>query len=103
MIDRFSLKKLSKSLIGLSAYVMIVCLVSVVAVIMKVNTMPVIIAALEVVQNSGSIVEIVLSSAVLVIITLAVIWLIIGTLLSLLLVVHLSTTSKGHTNQSDTQ
>ena len=103
MIDRSSLKKLSKSLIGLSAYVITITLASVAIAATKGNIMQVIIDLLGVVQNSGSIQEIVISSAHLVIIILAVIWLIIVSVLSLSIVWNLSIFSKDTTSPSDTQ
>jgi len=92
MIDRFSLKKLSKSLIGLSAYVITITLASVAIAATKGSIMQVIIDLLGVVQNSGSIQEIVISSALLVIIILVATWSIIGLGLLIYLIAHLSTT-----------
>jgi len=103
MIDRSSLKKLSKSLIGLSAYVITITLASVAIAATKGSIMQVIIDLLGVVQNSGSIQEIVISSALLVIIILVATWSIIGLGLLIYLIAHLSTTSKAHTPPSDTQ
>ena len=101
-IDRFKLRRLSRFLIGLSAYVIVTTLASVAAVIILGSIMPAITELLELIRNSGSMSVIVLSSAQLVIITLAAIWLIIGYLLSIILIAHLSSTSKDRTAPSDT-
>ena len=102
MTNLSRLKKLSSYLIDIFAYVIMICLVSVVGGSMMVSITPVITELLEQIQNSDSMREIVISSVHLAIITLAAIWLAIVSILSIFMVSILSTIWKAPTNPSDT-
>lgn len=100
--DRFNLRKLSRFLISIFVYGIMLILVSVVGNIMLDNITLVIIEVSAVRQNSDSILKIVGNNAPLVIIILAGIWLIIASILSLDIVWSWLTTWRESTNPNDT-